>query len=350
MKAQIYNIVQVVYNSEHEPYLYGSVLRVDGDLNNQWWERPFVVSKRKVDGEELVYGTIKRLLEKIMLQIDRLQRFQLEAQAKLDATGITVSPQNNAQLPKSEVTDRIIDEQEDLIEDVLLTTSVNVRILSEIFPQKLKQSKIAVYDYDDQSVTQIELSQIASLLVHNRYICIRSPHAVDLMSDRRFMDTKPQAGLKINVLEYFSEVASVVENMTVNDLVDMLQTGLDSLSASSNIKDIIYLHQNLYTLGGFVIGSGIQVSDPLKTILDRVAIAYLESKYANAPPPKGTQESVAVVCSTPRFSWEPDLDKRQIRISLQVNGQPETLVMSYRRFFSDLLKGYRSTKLMDIPK
>ena len=348
MTTQNYNIVQVIYNSEHEPYLYGAVLRVDGDLSNQWWERPFVVSKRSGDGEEVVYGTIKRLLEKIVLQVDRLQRFQLEAQAMLDATGITLSPQDEGKLPKSEVTDRIIDEQEELVEDVLLTTSVNVRILSEIFPQKLGQSKISVYDYDEQVVAQIELSQIANLLVHNRYICIRNPYVVDLMSDRRFMDTEPQAGLKINTQEYFSQVGSVVEDMTVNDLVDMLESALESLSASSNIKDIIHLHQNLYTLGGFVVGNGIHIADPLRIILDRVAMAHLESKYANAPPLDGNQESITVFYSTPRFSWEPDLNKRQIHISLQVNGEPETLVMGYEEFFSELLKGYGSTRLLSV--
>lgn len=87
-----------------------------------------------------------------MFQMDRLSRFQLETQAKLDAEGITLSSQDSAQLPKSELTDRIIDEQEELMEDVLLTTSVSVRILSEICPQKLKKSKVKVYDYDDRYV------------------------------------------------------------------------------------------------------------------------------------------------------------------------------------------------------
>ncbi len=148
MTRQNYNVVHVIYNAEHEPYLYGAVIRVHGDLNDQRSEKPFAVSKKRLNGEEVVYGTVKRFLEKIMFQLGRLGRFQLDVQAELDAAEITPSPQDNAQLPKSEVTDKIIDEQEELVEDVLLTTSVYVRILSEIFPEKLRKSKVEVYDYD----------------------------------------------------------------------------------------------------------------------------------------------------------------------------------------------------------
>ena len=196
MTTQNYNRVQILYNSKHEPYLYGVVHRVDGDLNNQWWEKPFVISKKRWNGEEVVYGTIKRLLERIMSQIDRLRRFQLEAQARLDAAGITSSSQDSAELPKSEVTDRIIDEQEELIEDVLLTTSVNVRILSEIFPQKLEKSKVNVYDYDCGRVDRIELSEMADLLLHNRYILVKDHYVVDLISDKKFMAQKPPNGFE----------------------------------------------------------------------------------------------------------------------------------------------------------
>ena len=350
MAKQSYNILQVIYNVEHKPYLYGAVHRVHGDLNNQKMEKPFVVSKKRRVGEEVVYGTIRRLLEKIAFQIDKLKRFQLEAQAKLDSAGIAPLGRENPKLPESKVSERILDDQEALIEDVLVTTSVDIRILSEIFPQRLKKARVMVYDYDDQRIGQIELAKIADLLVHNRYICIRDTFVVDLLSDESFMDIKPQIGLKVNFLEYVAEVEKVVYGLTVKDLVNKLWGMTKKLSASSNIRDIIYLHQNLYTLGGLAVESGMPISTgPLKTVLDRVAIRHFEEKYPKSSTPDGFRVQISVLFTTPRFRWVPDLDQKQICINVQVNGAPEELVMGYEEFFSELLKGYGNTKLYPRP-
>ena len=37
--------------------------------------------------------------------------------------------------------------------------------------------------------------------------------------------------------------------------------------------------------------------------------------------------------STPRFYLEPNLNQKQIRIQMQVNGQDERMVMDYERFY-----------------
>ena len=349
MTTKQFNRVQIVFNAEHKPYLYGAVLIVDGDLKNQRWERPFVISKRRSDGEEVFYGTIKRTLDKILSQVDRLKNFQVKTQAELDAADLTHLIQQNSILPESEVTDRILDAQEDLIEDILLPISVNIRILSEIFPQILRSRKVNVYDYDDGCIGKIELSEIADLLVHNRYILVKDHYIVDLISDKKFMSENPQIGLKINFLEYISEVVKVVNSITVKDLITTLWGLTKKLSASSNIKDIIFLTQNLYTLGGFVIGSNASIgSGPLKTILDRVSTKHLERMYPGNSAPEGPQ-AVSVVFSTPRFYLEPNLDQKQIRVSMQVNGNSETLVMGYEKFFRDVSKASGNRKLYANP-
>ena len=347
MTKQNYNIVEVIYNAEHKPYLYGAVCRVDGDLNNQWCEKPFIISKKRGDSQEVVYGTIRRLLEKITFQIDKLRHFQLEAQSKLDSAGIARPDPGSPNLPESEATGKILDAQDALIEDVIILTSVDVRILSEIFPRWLDKAKVNVYDYDDQLVGQIKLNKIADLLVHHRYVCIRDQFVVDLLSDEGFMDIRPQMGLKIDFLEYIAEVEKVVNGVTVKDLVTKLWGMTKALSASSNIRDIILLHQNLYTLGGLVVGSGKPISPgPLKAILDRVALKYVEQAYPEGSVPDGTQLEVGVIFNTPRFYWDPDLNKKQIRVQVYVNHNLETLVMGYEEFFSELLKGYGNTKVM----
>ena len=344
MSTETYNRVQIFYNEEHKPYVYGMAHIVDGSPENHRYEKPFVVSRRNADGEEIVYGTIQRTLEKISQQIDKLKRFQSDTALKLDAAGMTPLIQDDSTLPDSELTDRILDEQENLVEDILLAISVHIRILSEIFPQKIRRSKVNVYDYDDVRIDAIELSEIANLLIHNRYILVRDDYVVDLFSDQKFMVGKPQMGLKINFLEYIQEVEKAIDGITVKDLIGKLWGYTENLAASSNIKDIIFLHQNLYTLGGSAVGNRTPIeSGPLKTILDRVATKYLGKMY---PQNSGAvQTSIGLTFRTPRFYIEPDLDRKQIRVEMQVNDSPETLIMDYKKFFSEVSKASGKIKL-----
>ena len=59
---------------------------------------------------------------------------------------------------------------------------------------------------------------------------------------------------------------------------------------------------------------------PIKSILDRVALRILEAGPKSVP---GETRQFALACGAPRFSLEPELDDKQIRIRVQVNGKPE---------------------------
>ena len=347
MSKQNHNRVQVFFNAKHMPYMYGAIHIVRGSQENQWWERPFVISKTTADGREVVYGTVKRILQRILSQVERLKRFQRETEAVLDAGGIRPVDREKGLLPVNEVTAQVLDEQESVVEDVLLSISVYVRILSEIFPDALGERQVDVYDYDDKSVGRIELREIANLLLHNRYILIKNNYVVDLLSDRKSMAGKPRTGLKINFSEYLAEVGTAVDGITVKDLVNMLRQLTDNLSAGSDVKDIVFLTQNLYTLGGFVVGNETRIeSGPVKTILDRVTREHLERSFPRRPGSKGTENfSVSAVFGVPRFYLEPDLDRKQVRIEMRVNGNNETLVMDCNEFFRSVLEAAGSRKL-----
>ncbi len=309
-----------------------------------------MVSKKRSDGEEVVYGTVKRTLQKVLSQMNRLRTFQLATEEKLEAEGITPLVPGNSTLPESEVTDRILDEQDELIEDVLLAISVNIRILSEIFPRKLRKHKVRVYDYDDGEVGKIELSKIANLLLHNRYLLIRGDQVVDLMSDERFLADKPQMGLKINFPEYISEVEKVVTGLTVKDLIGKLRSMTELLSTSSSMKDIVFLTQNLYTLGDSVVGDPKPIDGgPLKTILDRVVRKDIDRMYPNPSASIGVSITAAVTFRTPRFYLEPDLRHKQIRTQVEVNGSPESLVLDYDEFFREVSKASGNATLCTKP-
>ena len=347
MPTANHNRVQLVFNAEHKPYLYGAIHIVDGDEQDQRWERPFIVSKTTASGEEVVYGTIKRTLQRISAQLDRLKKFQTDAQAKLDAHGISSVGGQRRLLPESDISNQILDEQENLIEEVLIGVSVHIRILSEIIPKKLQSHRVEVYDYDDNVVDTIALSEIANLLLHSRYLAIRNEFVVDLLSDRKFMTQQPQTGLKINFLEYTKEVRKAVGGITVKSLVEVLWRWTTDLSASSSVKDIMILTQNLYTMGGFVVGTTIPIeTGPLKAILDKVADKHLKQRFARNPKLRKAKTLIdSVVFSTPRFYLEPDLNQKQIRIQMQVNGENEKMVMGYEEFYKQVLAVSGNAKL-----
>ena len=336
------NRLQLLFNAEHKPYLYGVVHIVDGDSDKQWWENPFIISKRRAEGETF-YGTISRTLTRITTQLTKLEKFRANTVRQLNAAG-TKPVGDQSLLPDSELTDRILDDQEELIEDVLLSISVHVRVLSEIFPSKMKKAKANVYDYDSNLVGTIELSDVANLLLHQRYIVIRDEYVVDLMSDERFMSDKPQLGLKISFPEYVAAVDQALNRLTVKDLVGKLWGETKRLSTSSSIKDIVFLMQNLYTLGGFVVDEGSPIAGgPLKPILDRVATQTMR-KISPRPSP-GEAVSFQLTFKTPRFQLEPDLNDKRIRVTVEVNGKDEELVLGYEDFFSDVANAHGNMKL-----
>ena len=344
MATQELNRVHIFVNDEHKPYRYAAIQIVKGE--HQWFEKPFIISKRRPNQEEVVYGTVKNTLHKIMDQIQKLDSFRTVVEHALDTVEAPYSMRNEAILPHSELTNRILDEQEKLLEDVLLSISLNVRILSELFPENLKKVKTKIYDYEGEHRDSIELAEIANLLLHNRYLLIKAPYVIDLISDRKFMTSEAELGLKVHFFEYISQVSDVVEKLTVENLIVKLLRSTESLSASSNIKDIVFLVQNLYTLGGMIVGSDTCAeSGPLKTILDRITTEYVEAICPNGTVVNKKRAIVNTTYTAPRFTLEPDLSEKQIRIAMTVNGNPESLVMGYKEFFSEVVWAYGNRKL-----
>ena len=248
-----------------------------------------------------------------------------------------------SRLPDGALTHRVIEEQERLSEDVLLAVSVHLRVLSEIFPCKMSAAKASVYDYNGKPVGEIELSDIASLLLHNRYVAIKEDHIVDLISDKRFMSNKPQLGLKVSLPEYEDAVRQALDALTVRDLMEMLRDRTRAVSSSSSVKDIVFLTQNLYTLGGLVANDDMGKSRPFRRDVERVVRRYARER--GEMPARGEPKRTTILFRAPRFGLEPNLDRKQIRMTIEVNGRDEELLIESEDFFSEMLAAYSNTKL-----
>ena len=336
--AQGLNIFQVLYNDNHPPYLYGVIQTVDSDVSNQRSTRPFVISKQLPNGQEVVYGTVASLLGRIRAQLSRHEAFTAASDAKLAAAGVAVATDNPV-LPSSELTHGILAEQERLIEDVLLATAVHIRILTELFPHKLKSFTVPILDYDDVAVADVELKRIGDLLVHNRFMTVREPYIVDLISDLKFLTDAPEMGLKFDFLAYLQRVDEATKSFRVKDLVTKLSQMVEQLSASSEIKDMIFLTQNLHTLGGFVMGNEPPLhAGPIKELLDELARRNHERVSRQGHFQPGQVVTTRVAFGRPRFRLERDLNNKQIRTTMQANGKDESIVMGYRDFFESVLQ------------
>ena len=337
------NRVLVIYRRE-QPYLYGAISKMGCDPRHLQWHAPFMISKAtSTDGEE-VYGTVGGTLKRIVAQLAKMDAFGKRTSQRLSEAGIDAGP--NHQLPPSDLADAIVDSQDALIEEVVLTTSIYVRQLHEIFPY-LKKFRVAVYDYGGQPAGQASLKHVGDLMAHNRYIAIRNGRIVDLMSDKKHL-AQPQTGLQLDFIEYLRSVSQLVESITVEKLATVLRERTRKLSPSSPIGDIIFLMQNLYTLGGFMVQTGSPLSAPVRAILNRLAPDLYEQHLQAKGLPTGSAATIEAVFTTPRFQFEGDLEDKKIKTFMTVNGQAETLVTGYEQFFLDVVAAAGSTKLCGV--
>ena len=234
----------VVYRYEH-PYLYGALNKMDyvekSGPNTQklQWHPPFAISRHTTDGKEIIYGTIIRTVERAMIPISKWM------------------PDFDALVHSSNMTpEEIIEQQDFLTEDALLTTAIYVRILSEWFPNKARQFKIPIYNYDGEQVDGINLKRLGDLVAHQKYISVRNGYVVDLISTKRNLNRSTQLGLKFCFIDYLNCLASFVDSFTVKDLATKLWSLTHSLSRSSKPTDIVFLVQNLHALRVHLVDVG----------------------------------------------------------------------------------------------
>lgn len=337
-----YNRVQIVYNANHKPYLYGAMHFVSGPLENQWWDSPFVISKRREGKPEVVYGTVVRLLNRTLAPLSRMDRFVKRTREQLGESVQIPSGAQDVFLPDdTRLTQAILDEQDDLLEDIFVSTSLYLRILTEIFSNRMRRHKVPVYNYNDDVEGHVPLRKISNVLQHHRSIVVKDGYIVDLVSaDEYVIVDKPQMGLKISFREYIDEVVKAVHSIRVNDLVGVLRGLTKRISAESSPKDILFLVQNLYTLGGVAVSPGDNVSGPLETVLNNVAM-----KTLNRARPRTRTITMSVVFRTPRFYLEPDLNSKQVRTAVEVNGKMQSYVLGYEDFFIEVAEAYGGRQL-----
>ena len=132
MPSKKRNRVKLFVNLDHALYIYGAIGVVGGGGKTRPSGAPFVISKVRLDRCHVFYGSVARNVTKVWSQRHRLLEFRKSAEPRLAAAGIQRVPGTGSQLPESELSDEILEEQEEFIEEILLSLSLEVRLLSEI--------------------------------------------------------------------------------------------------------------------------------------------------------------------------------------------------------------------------
>lgn len=340
------NRIHVLYTSSAEPYLYGAFARVHGETPEAklTQERPFPVSRTLSDGHEQVYGTVTEMLHEVDSSIDKIRRFAQATETQAAAAEVSPSADDQSR-PDSGLSDTILVDYEKLAKETLALVSITFRRLSEILPQ-LKDFRTNVYDYDNNVVSQIRLSQVSNLILDNRYLCIRGQYIAGIVSDERCLGVVPQSGLTIDILEYLQQVIRAINDISVGDLLELLRRELQTLSVSSNVNDVIFLHQHLYILGEVILERTSARGGPLESFMNKAAEGYLE-KLSSRPEAPDTVH-ISLQFTTPRICWDPDLDKGEITITARVNEQEEQLAMDQEEFINAAIAAYGDAKLHSI--
>ena len=331
------------------PYLYGLFARVDGDGSNPNMEKPFIISKKLSQKGEITYGTIIRIINKMYDSMNNMYQFNPMTQKKLEELkinppkiridGIDAYDLSRINHPIAEV---ILDEQEELMENCLLTISNYLRLLADFFPHKIDKRKVKVFNYEKEFVDYLRLRWAANMIVHQRYLVIRDNDIVDLISDNHFMADNPQMGLSINFSEYIQEVFNFVSELDIADLIDVLKEHTDKLKSSSDIKDIILIMQNLHSIGEILMRSGKHNEGIIGELLRKIT-----KKYLNRPNMEiGKTYSINLSVHTPRFLLLEDMENKKIRASINMpDGNEESKIITLDHFYKDFLKNYGNVKL-----
>ena len=234
------------------PFLYGYIHVVRGSTDNQESSYPFIVSKHFQD-REIVFGSMIALMHKIArlkFRFDERQRVTGESLPDAVKSSARIVKKHNKvvhEFPESEYLDTVLQEQEELLEETIMLILMNVRTLLEILSGK-GDRRVGIYDYEGKAIGATSLREIGNLLVHHRYFVIRDEYIHDLFSGDAQLASQRRFGAKISVAELFEQVFNCLTGIRVRDFVGVLRSQLERLTIDTDMRDIVFLIQNVHSL------------------------------------------------------------------------------------------------------
>ena len=341
-----YNQLALFYHRSGSD-LYGAVHIVDGPLENQKSSAAFLISKQVGDGE-IVYGSILNLLEKII-------GLHLTSMHQMDSIGETTPPAPSLirhigdDQSQASVGDRIIQYQNEVLEDAALLIAMHFRTLNEIFNHRWGKLTLPVYDKADQVVDEIKMRALLNNMVHHRYLAVQVPFILDIASRDGQLPSQEMFGAKVNLDDFTNTILKIVGEIRVRDLIGVLKRSISTISADSKPPEIIFLIQNLHSLARIVHNLMVRrgANEIGEFLLHDVVRRELVERTRRG---LFTPVSIGHSFDSPGFKLAHDLTKKRIEVSVQIDEQQEVIEVDHRELFSLLTQWYGDEPLVEAPR
>ena len=333
------------------PFLYGYIYVVRGSIDNQEASFPFIVSKH-IQNREIVYGSMIALMNKIAglkFRFDERQRAigqSLPEDVKSSVRTVVENDKVVHELPESEQLDWVLQEQEERLEETIMLMLLNLRTLLDILSGK-GDRKIDVYDYEDKLAGETSLREIANLLMHHRYFVVRGEYLHDLFSGDAQLTSQQRFGSKIKLTELFDEMFNCLSGIRVRDFVGVLRSRLERLTINSEMKDIVFLIQNIHSLT-FIMQE--RFTDSRSSVVTDLLFREVHKRYFDKieETPGITKWNYSFAFGKPEFKIDDELSERRIAMTIQIDGKSETFKFGYEEFFGVLTEVYGEDPLLSL--
>ncbi len=317
------------------------------------WSYPYVVSK-KLNGEEIVYGSILYLIGEVAKPIFRMNH-RLGAMEKSLPEEIRSSMQvyrtndaliHQASDPGFPVS--FLHQQEELIKEALVLSGLHLRTLLEVFSGKRNPS-VTLYDYDGSSIGMVSLNELFNTLMHHRYCVISGEYIHDIFSEKAQLKSQRLVGSKVNSSELFKAMISFISGIKVNDFIGMLRRRLEHLTVDSEPRDIMFAVQNVHSLAQLV---GDRIADRrFREVQDLLFRQLTADEIRKIDDSKGESEVTLVRRFTePTFKIDADLQAKRIEMSMDINGKMESFQFGQEELFGVLTRTYGDAPIMSLEK
>ena len=275
------NELNVLYNEEASTLMGFIGFRRPSsplDTDERYFEKytyPFVVGSPATtrQGPMDVFGSVIFLLEEI---------YRLCAEFKVTNKNWWESRESEADATVIGASDRLYHSH---LMDFSILLAVRARNVFHLFP-KLKERRVELFSYSKSKVGEILLTDTFNLLIHSWYYHTDGEYFNDVLSDRppkAARLSKRLMGRRVPFQGFVDEVTQAISDVTLKDLTGVLLQKLEGLSADSSEQDIVFAHQNVFSLSELL---RLKLQDPDFEMLSQLVADELktpQSEFRHGP-------------------------------------------------------------------
>lgn len=374
---------QVLYNVHRNEDLWARFVFRNSKHEECGRTRPFVLHRgfHYPDFKQGVHGTLWTRIHRALNLIDEYRIKREDVHQIAVSRGSSLGSIRNVRrahgrgmfsvvsFDDAEVKNVIVD-HELYFEKTVLLVGIYTRTVFEQLP-KTGHAKIPLRDDDLHEVRDqyIALHTVSNILAHHRSLFFDGEVLRDLFSADETLwssDSDNETSIGVLMHDYLDSVSDVLRSIRVRDLTGLIGARMSRLPTLKD-HELINLLQELHCLGKLLSDYCTQINDT--TLVERwfkndMNSLFNELRRAAAVRRPSLQEALqaGIVFGFPRFHFEPELAKSQIRIdgklylrtfdsSLTTNSRPSRAVrtsIDFAPFLRSVAKFCGDVRLCDL--